>query len=104
MIGGAMYFLINAAIRFYGELKLVSCPLGSEWELTLSDIYVAPRPPIKAAERPGTGMWGQFPSWRHHQDWAQRSARQPKLLALAPPPLRIEASIEAERVEIERPT
>ena len=45
MIGGALFYLINAAIPFTGELKLVSCPLGSEWELTLSDVFVAPRPP-----------------------------------------------------------
>ena len=102
VIGGASFFLINAAIPFTGELKLVSCPLGSEWELTLSDVFVAPRPPIKAAERPGTGMWGQFPSWRHHADWAQRKVPKQEQLALAPPPLRIEASIEAEAVKIER--
>jgi hypothetical protein len=38
-IGGAMYYLINAALRFFGELKVICLPLGSEWELTLSDVY-----------------------------------------------------------------
>ena len=102
MIGGALFYLINAAIPFTGELKLVSVPIGSEWELTLSTIHVPPRLPIHSAERPGTGMWGQFPSWRHHADWAQRKAPKQEQLALAPPSLQLTAPIDGERVKIER--
>jgi hypothetical protein len=97
MIGGAMYFLINAAIRFYGELKLVSCPLGSEWELTLSDVFVQPRLPLQSGQF--SGMWTNYPSYKHSAARARRSAQEP--LALAPPPLRLTA-IEAEPVTIER--
>lgn len=108
MIGGAMYYLINGAIRFFGELTLVSVPLGSEWELTLSDVYVAPRQPIHRAESPGNGMWTNYPSYKHNADGARRSARDPRApdpgaLQLPPPALRIAAPIiEAERVPIER--
>ena len=97
MIGGAMYFLINAAIRFFGELQIVSVPLGSEWELTLSDVYVPPRQPLRTGV--GSGMWTNFPSYKHN---VASKAREPKPLQLPPPALRIAAPIEAERVKIER--
>ena len=100
-IGGAMFFLINSALQFHGELRVVSVPLGSEWELTLSDVYVQPRLPIKGAHVSGNGMWGRFPSYRTYA-LTQRSAREPKPLALAPPALQIAAPIEAERIMIER--
>jgi hypothetical protein len=103
MIGGAMYYLINAAIPFHGELTLVSVPLGSEWELTLSDVYVAPRQPLHTAESPGNGMWTNYPSYKHNAARSRQKAREPRPLQLPPPALRIAAPIiEGERVPIER--
>ena len=102
-IGGAMYFLINAALQFHGELRVVSVPLGSEWELTLSDVFVPPREPRKPAQATfaGNGMFGAYPSYRTYA-LIQRSAREPKPLELPPPALQIEAPIEGERMMIER--
>jgi hypothetical protein len=96
IIGGAMYYLINASIRFYGELQLVCVPLGSEWELTLSDVFVQPRLPLRS------GMWTNYPSYKHSAARTRQKARAPKPLALPSPALRIAAPIEAERVKIER--
>ena len=104
-IGGALFFLNNASLQFLGELKLVSVPLGSEWELTLSDVYVPPRLPIRPAQSEGyapNGMFGAYPNFRTNAARARRSAREPKPLAFAPPPLQIEAPIEGERVKIEQ--
>jgi hypothetical protein len=101
-IGGASFYVINAALQFHGELKLVSCPLGSEWELVLSDVFVPPRMPRSGAQSSGNGMWGQFPSFRTYAERARRSAHKPKPLALPPPALRIGASIAGEAVQIER--
>jgi hypothetical protein len=42
-IGGAMYFLSNSCLPFYGQLQLVSVPHGSEFEIVLSTDFVPPR-------------------------------------------------------------
>jgi hypothetical protein len=53
LIGGARYWANNAALRYFGELKLVCVPFGSEWEVTLSDVYVPPRQSLHPAVSPG---------------------------------------------------
>ncbi len=101
-IGGAMYYLINAALRFFGELKVICLPLGSEWELTLSDVYVAPRPPIHGVQSGGyasNGMWGPNSSYKHHMlpptTLPPPRALQPR--ALTSPPLALTSPPPADR-------
>ena len=95
-IGGAQYFLNNRCIEFYGDLKLVACPFGSEWEITLSDVWVEPRAPLFPAVSEGfapTGFWGA----------SNRTPRNPPLpprqLQVAAPPLQLTHNVP---VEIER--
>ena len=97
VIGGAWYFAINAAIRFFDALTLAAVPPGSEWELTLSDVYVAPLPPLHPTRSWGyapNGYWGDVAGYRRPQ-------RQQKQLALGAPPLLIAPPV-IESVEIER--
>ena len=97
-----MYYLINAALRFFGELKVICLPLGSEWELTLSDVYVAPRPPIHGVQSGGyasNGMWGPNSSYKHHMlpptTLPPPRALQPR--ALTSPPLALTSPPPADR-------
>ena len=55
VIGGALMFIINNCIPFFGALRLVCVPAGSEWEVTLSDVYVAPR-----LSRPKAWWYGNY--------------------------------------------
>ena len=58
VIGGAKYFVVNCCIGFTGALTLACLPSGSEWEITLSDIYVQPRPPLHGSTA-YLCRWGQ---------------------------------------------
>ena len=83
VIGGALFFVINSAIRYFGALTLAAVPPGSEWELTLSDVYVEPRPSLHPS-RTSTGYapnakWGNVAGYRRPQ----------RQLALAAPPLQL---------------
>ena len=95
VIGGAWYFAINAAIRFFDALTLAAVPPGSEWELTLSDVYVAPLPPLFPSRSWGyapNGYWGDVAGYRRPQ-------RQQKQLALAAPPLQLTGPVVVEQIE-----
>ena len=76
----------NAALRYFGELTLVHIPYGSEFEITLSDTFVAPR--VSFYKHYGDGyapnaMWG-----------SNRTPRNPPLpLQRSAPPLRIASPI-----------
>ena len=86
-IGGASFYLNNRCLPIYGELKLVACPVGSEWEVMLSDVWVEPRAPLFPMLSEGyapTGFWGA----------SNRTPRNPPLaLALSAPPLQIAAPV-----------
>lgn len=91
-IGGALFFAINTCIRFFGALTLAAVPVGSEWEIVLSDIYVAPRPSLHPSRSWGyapNGMFGVVPGYR------LPPRRQ---LALAAPPLMIAPPV-TEKIE-----
>ena len=82
VIGGALFFVINSAIRYFGALTLAAVPPGSEWELTLSDVYVEPRPSLHPSRSWGyapNSKWGNVAGYRRPQ----------RQLALAAPPLMI---------------
>jgi hypothetical protein len=85
-IGGASYYLNNRCLQIYGDLELVACPWGSEWELTLSDIWVEPRKSFYKHYGDGyapNSMWG-----------SNRTPRNPPLpLTLAAPPLQIASPV-----------
>jgi hypothetical protein len=87
-IGGAYFWINNRCIQFYGELQLLCVPHGSEWEVTISDIFVAPRAPLFPAVSEGyapTGFWG------HIKGGSVTS--QSRALPLAAPPLQLAAPI-----------
>ena len=94
-----MYYLINAALRFFGELKVICLPLGSEWELTLSDVYVAPRPPIHGVQsgamratacgvrtQATSAICCRLPRCRPPRALQPRALTSPPLALTSPPP------------------
>jgi hypothetical protein len=90
-IGGAQFNAVNTCIRFFGALTLACLPAGSEWEVTLSDVYVQPLPPLHPMVSWGfapNGMWGDVAGYRRPQ----------KQLALAAPPLQLSGPV-IEKIE-----
>ena len=81
-IGGAHYHVVNSSIPYFGDLKLVHVPYGSEFEITISDVYVPPRVPIKQA------MW--YGNYVPHNPPVPPLPRQ---LEHAAPPLRLSAPL-----------
>jgi hypothetical protein len=72
-IGGALYFAVNTALRFFGQLRLDCLPRGSEWEVTLSDVYVAPLPQRHPSTTYGfapNAMWGRVAGYRRPRQLA----------------------------------
>ena len=85
-IGGAYFHLNNAALRYFGALTLVNIPVGSEFEITLSDVYVQPRVSLYKTYYGGyspNSMWG-----------SNRTPRNPPLpLQRSAPPLQIASPV-----------
>jgi hypothetical protein len=96
-IGGAFYYAVNTCIQFTGALTLACVPSGSEWEVTLSDVYVQPLPsrhPSTAYGYAPNAMWGSVAGYR-----------RPRLkqLALAAPPLMIAPPVTEPVIEPPQP-
>lgn len=85
VIGGALIFVINNCYQFFGALRLVAVPTGSEWEVSLSDTYVEPRLP-----RPKSHWYGNYTPHGPSSIIAP-----PRQLALAAPPLQLSAPVMA---------
>jgi hypothetical protein len=86
VIGGAHYWINNAAIPFFGALTLVNIPFGSEFEITISDVH-------HGDGYVPTGMWSG--------NKVPRNPPLPRQLQIAAPPLQIASAI-IEGIVIER--
>jgi hypothetical protein len=84
VVGGALFYVLNNCIPFFGALRLVACPTGSEWEVTISDIWVQPRAPgrrlggtatlsrmVRRASLPHPCTCCRYPPRRHFKSLAR---------------------------------
>ena len=100
-IGGAQYFLNNRCIEFYGQLQLLACQFGAEWEITLSDIFVAPRLPLHPMLSEGFAPNGYFGAG-NRTPHSHPFPPPPRQLELAAPPLMIASPVIEGVIERER--